>query len=219
MQDFSITLTFGEGREFNFRTWKGKERRLLVEASEQDKLTDRMIADILVYGCMETPMYLNQDEVLYTIHKLRRASFNTDINIPFECECGEDYNIAVEDFTEFKPQVLSDMIIDDKKFVMKQPNLPIENMNEIRDKNAVEQVYHEMLVHVDSFVVNETLYDAFTLNELNNFFDNTLSISEFDEALKQFSEMRFKFTPEVHTTCPKCNETTTVLVDYLEEIF
>jgi hypothetical protein len=217
--DYPIRIKFGEGREFNFRTWKGHERRLLREHISKDTLDDNTIADIVVYGCMETPVFLNPSEIIYSIHTLRKASFNTPIEVPFECECSHEQPFYVDEFKNFKLQEITDMVIGDKTFYMKQPSLPLHKMQEVRKKNSMEQTYSEMLLHINYFVANETKYDAFNLEELDMFFDNNLSIEDFDSSIKKFSDMRFKFEPTVEVTCDACGETTEVTVDYIEEIF
>ena len=217
--DFPISIKLGENREFNFRAWLGHERRLLREHISKDTLEDNTIADILVYGCMETPIFLNPHEIIYSIHILRKASFNTPISIPFECECNHEQPFYVNELTNFKPQELCDMVIGDKTFSIKHPLLDINSMAEVRKKNSLEQTYSEMLLHIDYFVANETKYDAFSLEELDMYFDNNLSIEEFDSAIKQFNEMRFTFEPSIDVVCDSCGETTTVMVDYIEEIY
>jgi hypothetical protein len=91
-------------------------------------------------------------------------------------------------------------------------------MNEHRNKNSLEQLYNEMLYYIDSYTVNGETYDAFTISDLDSHFDNSMDVKDFDSCSEQFSNMRFQFIPEVTTTCEKCNEQTTILVDYIEEI-
>lgn len=218
---YDIEIIFGENRKFNFRKWKGKERRELTEAQSKEELNDKKLADIFVYGCMENPSYLNQEEILYTIHILRKASFGTDIVIPFECECGHSYDVVISDESDFKNIILDDIKdihIDNVTFRIKEPNLTLDIMDSYRDLNQLEQLYHEMLFYIDSYEVEDQVIDAFTYADLDNFFDKVMDVKYFDECLKQFSNMRFQFSPEVSTTCEKCNNETLVIVDYIEEI-
>lgn len=217
--NYDISVEFGENRAFNFRTWRGQERRLLQEAQEKDKLSSNALADILVYGCMENPMYLNQDEILYVIHILRKASFGTDIIVPFECECGHEESIVIQELQNTTKQNLINVSTGDKTFVIKQPSLTLESIGDIREKNQLEQLYFEMLMHIDHFIIGETKYDAFTTKDLDAFFDTSLGISDFDSALQQFSDMRFAFDPSVEIECSACKEKTDIVIDYIDEIF
>lgn len=221
--NYNISVTFAENKIVNFRTWLGRERRLLQKILEGT--LDGKVEDILVYNCMETKVYLSRAEITYAIFILFSKSFEN--NIYLQCVCNSCNH--VNDKTINLDSVVNTAVLPSiPNLDYNNYNITFSNNNSLTDTFFIKQqnteldsdkVFNEVCGHISEIFVDkeEVLFKSF--DEMSAYLDN-IDIDLFDKIFNNYILNTFVFIPSIEYKCenPECNFENYEIIDIIDEM-
>jgi len=195
-------------KEIHFKPWNTKnEKDYLIAVESEEEITDKLLYEILIKPCLKDPnLILSDNEQKMLMIQIRKKSIGSTFPMRFSCiKCGQvnDIDISFDKIVKFEPDNFKNVIIEDLEFEFG----PIVSEN-LKDRlnnldSNVEYSFVEFLVHIRSITINGEKEDTFTFDELKDFIEN-LPTYIFDEAYKEFSDMKSKLEFDFSTNCIIC---------------
>lgn len=217
-----MNINFGN-KEISIKEWKGKERRLLQRSIDDESLTPALINKILIKDCMDNNVYLSSAEINFVYFSQYKECFSNDLNVEFQCpECAaiNKQLVNVQNLLdECEISKLDVIDLSQVSFKFGIPSYSEEVMSNFDEKliNTSDKVYYNMLISIESVIVNGELKDKPDISYLDELIES-LSISDFDKLMTYFTENSFKFMPVSLLTCKSCAIVVPVMCDYLTEL-
>lgn len=192
-------------RTISVRNWKVRDRLKLKESlknTSNETKQQEITLDILVYGCLEKPVALNEDELEYLFTMLRVNSIGDEVKFKFTCpntDCNAENEIKLKPSKIYKPS------FKELKNI-KVPGIDIE-LQEVRNveyynskiKTSTSPSLTDLILHI------KTINGEMKSEEMINRIFEELDTKVMDEILDKWDEMRFTISRENKLKCPVCN--------------
>ena len=204
-------VPFGK-KEITIREWKGKDRKAfkkLISETPTEELSEDKIAQTLVYDCIEEDVVLNPYELKYILGKIRSISISDDIKFIWTCsnpECDHQNTSDLKISEIYKPIVFDG--IDVPEFKLNGLEVKFQNVKNTKFyKTAIAETNLEvflvdMALHIKSIGQNE----AWTLQQILDYFDEECSIKELDDLWNNYRKCMFKLEDTVELECTECKQ-------------
>jgi len=222
-------ITLPSQKTVKVRKWKMKDKKeflLLVDKNSPKPELRNAIFSILK-SCIVDNTDLNllsKIDITYLFIELRKLSEGDVIEVSFKCpSCGKDnenikFNLSeCLEFTPANPLTvnLSNNITIAFKEIPYVKQIEIEN-NYSQDK--VEYNLHFFYNSIKSISVNGTLYDSFSIEELEKFIGD-LDVIEFNNLFEEFIKSVGNIILQQKTKCKFCDKESNILLGELEDFF
>jgi hypothetical protein len=213
-------------RAFFFKRWttKNEKNYLLAKMQIQEGAKEseylEAIFESLIYSNCETPEEvekLSEAEKEYILVQLRKASIGDKFNAKYVCpHCNKRNNqeLSISKVISFKPSNFGTI-----KKVIGGEEVEIEffdnNNPEARkivreEENIVEKIIKEFALAIKKVRIGEEVFEAFGIEEVNEFIES-LPVTDFDDLLSQYKEMRASCsTNAIKVKCKYCKEETEI---------
>lgn len=186
------------GQTFEFRKWKGRDKKLFLDAIKRKELSPLTTLSILVDSCLDTkPENLTIDEYKYLLGQIRIQSLGNDLSVALNCSSCDhvfEYKYKISDVMRPVQSTLTEFSKD---------GLTVKFGRVKNQKNYIEQVSinKELDVLYQIEKINDS--DTFTMDELENILDD-LDLDILESLLSHFNKNRFRLENIVEVECPEC---------------
>lgn len=130
------------------------------------------------------------------------------------CNNKVESDIQIEDLVNFMPSTIKNNIIKAADVEIKIQKIPTKDLmlKVLNEKTLEDQKYFEFLACVKEVKYGKETYNAFTFDEIKEFFDSVPS-SIFNELYEQFFEIKGYLKFFTVNTCPVCGQKNRVIFD------
>ena len=206
-------------KEIKFRAWTTKdEKDFLIAKDSLEDIDDNLLYDILVTPCLEdNTISLSPLEKKKLILEIRKVSLGSTFPMKYscvKCKSVNDLEVDLDDITTFKEPNFGSIEVQDIKFNFSakvSQNL-YKRLEE--EKNLINKAFIELLIHIESIVIDGKVEDDFSFDELYEYMES-LPSSVFDELYPKFKEMKGYIEFNLKTKCLICNNDNIVDFDHL----
>lgn len=205
-------------RSIKARNWKVKDRLALKEAyknTESEIKAQEKTLEILVYGCLEEPVALNENELEYLFTQLRVNSIGDDIDFRFTCSnenCNETSTIKLKVSKIYKPKFGELKNIKVGELDIELQDIKNPDYYNKRLKSSVSPSLDDLILHIKT-INSQTMSE----DKIIRIFDE-LDTKEMDEILDKWDSMRFTMNRENVIKCPVCGKEETFEFDEIPNL-
>lgn len=219
-----LTHTFKIGDEiFTIRPWKTKDERQILlktslnEGSEIKEREDLLFIDGLILPCVLSgdPEKLSTEGIKRLFIEVKMISTGDDsIDIGYDCiGCGKKNELKVQlnESLKYKPFDTSFKKINEITSIKFKP-IPFREVANITDSDSTDKEYEFLLNSIDKIEYEDTIYDEFTLEELQDFIDE-LPSDTFVTMVNSLIECKDSVVIETDSECVFCKEENHIVLD------
>lgn len=218
VETFPYEIKFGK-KIVKYRGWKTRdEKAYLILTESKEEIDDKDLFDTLVIPCIENKkMFFSIAEKQKLIIEIRKKSLGESFDIKYickndACKTVNDVQVNFDEIVEFKDDTVSNIKIDNIEFFfgdIKNPTL-LEKMND--NKTNVEKVFNEMVMRIEKLIIDSTVEDTFTFEEISNYIDD-LDTHIFDKLVEYYTSNLSSIEMKGTLTCHRCGHQNEFIFD------